>query len=85
MTERIRTLLDLIRDHMIVRRLVLLAAIVMCWRVGAWGVEFAMAWMQAPVAGRPSGVDVAAVIAAATAPVTLFAGSVFRAYVEGRK
>lgn len=78
MTERIRTLLDLIRDHVIVRRLVLFTAIVMCWRVSVWGMQFAVQ------SDRP-GLDIAAIVGAVTAPITLFAGAVFRAYVEGRK
>lgn len=84
MTERIRTLLDLIRDHVIVRRLVLLTAVVMTWRVSVWGIGLGTAWMQM-VEHRPPGMELAAIVAAVTAPLTLFTGAVFRAYVEGRK
>ena len=68
---------DWIDKRGIVRRLVLAVAIWMTWRVSVWAMGFAA------VADQP-GVEVAAIIAAVTAPVTLFAGSVFKAYVESR-
>ncbi len=79
-----RPVLDFINDNAIIRRLVLLAAIVMTWRVTAWGVQIGWHWLNLPVPLRPSGVELAAVVAAVTAPLTLFTGSVFKAYVEGR-
>lgn len=61
----------------IVRRAVLGVAIWMTWRVSVWAMGYAA---DSP---RP-GVDVAAIIAAVSAPVTLFAGAVFKAYSESR-
>lgn len=61
----------------IVRRTVLGVAIWMTWRVSVWAMGYA------ETSPRP-GVDIAAIIAAVTAPVTLFAGAIFRAYTESR-
>lgn len=61
----------------IVRRAVLGVAIWMTWRVSVWAMGYA------ETSPRP-GVDIAAIIAAVTAPVTLFAGAIFRAYTESR-
>lgn len=68
---------DWIDTRGIVRRVVLGVAVWMTWRVSVWAMGYAEA------SDKP-GVEVAAIIAAATAPVTLFAGSVFKAYVESR-
>ncbi len=61
----------------IVRRAVLGVAIWMTWRVSVWAMGYA------ETSPRP-GVDIAAIIAAVTAPVTLFAGAIFKAYTESR-
>ena len=61
----------------VVRRMVLGAAIWMTWSVSTW----AMAFVEAST--RP-GVDLAAIIAAVTGPVTLFGGYVFKAYIVSR-
>lgn len=66
-----------INQNLIVRRVVLAIAIWMTWAVSRWSMEFALA-------SKLPGTDVAAVIAAIQLPVTLFTGSVFKAYVEGR-
>ena len=50
----------------------------MTWRVSVWAMGFA------ETSPRP-GIDIAAIIAAVTAPVTLFAGSVFKGYLESRE
>ena len=68
---------DFVDERGIVRRIVLGVAIWMTWRVSLWATAFA-------VTSDKPGLEVAAIIAAATAPVTLFAGAVFKAYVESR-
>ena len=84
MKARLDGLLGFINDNAIIRRLVLFAAIVMTWRVTASGVQIGWEWLHMAPAIRPSGVELAAVVAAVTAPLTLFTGSVFRAYGEGK-
>jgi hypothetical protein len=68
---------DWIDSRGIVRRLTLAMAVWMTWRATLWATAYAAA------SDRP-GLEVAAIIAAATAPLTLFTASVFRAYVESR-
>lgn len=67
-----------IDERGIVRRSVLGVAIWMTWRVSVWAMGFA------EHSARP-GLDVAAIIAAVSAPITLFAGSAFRGYLESRE
>lgn len=59
------------------RTLVLALAVWMTWRISEWGMQFA-------VGNERNGVEIAAIIAAVTAPITLFAGTVFKTYVEGK-
>lgn len=59
------------------RTLVLAFAIWMTWRISEWGMWFA-------VGNDRNGMEIAAIIAAVTAPITLFAGTVFKTYVEGK-
>ena len=61
----------------IVRRTVLVIAIWMTWNVSVWAMSYVM------TSSRP-GLDLAAIIAAVTAPVTMFATYVFKAYLESR-
>ena len=61
----------------IVRRTVLVIAIWMTWNVSVWAMSYVM------TSSRP-GIDLAAIIAAVTAPVTMFATHVFKAYLESR-
>lgn len=61
----------------IVRRVVLGVAIAMTWNVTVWAMHFV------EHSNRP-GLDLAAIIAAVTGPVTLFGGFVFKAYIESR-
>jgi hypothetical protein len=68
---------DWIDKRGIIRRVVLGLAIWMTWKVSVWGMHYAS------ITTLP-GLDAAAVIAAVTAPITLFAGAVFKAYVESR-
>lgn len=84
MSEKIHSLLDFINSNAIIRRLVLFAAIVMTWRVSVWGILLGTEWLHMAPGIRPAGIDMAAVIGAVTAPLTLFTGAVFRAYVEGK-
>ena len=59
------------------RTLVLALAVWMTWRISEWGMWFA-------VGNERNGMEIAAIIAAVTAPITLFAGTVFKTYVEGK-
>ena len=59
------------------RTLVLALAVWMTWRISEWGMWFA-------VGNDRNGMEIAAIIAAVTAPITLFAGTVFKTYVEGK-
>ena len=84
MSEKIHSLFDFINNNAIIRRLVLFAAIVMTWRVSVWGVLLGAEWLHMSPGVRPAGIDLAAVIGAVTAPLTLFTGAVFKSYIEGR-
>jgi len=61
-----------------VRIAVLTTAILMTLEVSRWSMWFA-------VGNARPGLEIAAILAAVQAPVTLFAGTVFRAYIESRK
>ncbi len=69
---------DFVDTRGVVRRIVLACAIWMTWKVSEWGMAFADAT-------NLSGVDAAAVVAAVTAPITLFAGAAFKNYIESRR
>jgi len=60
-------------------RLVLVVTMLMTWRVTEWAFEFAHA-----TAGL-GGYDVAATIAAITAPFTALQAAAFRVYTEGKQ
>ena len=68
---------DWIDTRGVVRRIVLAVAIYMTWGVSAW----AMAYVEG--SARP-GADLALIIGAVTAPVTVFGGYVFKAYIDSR-
>lgn len=68
---------DWIDKRGIVRRIVLAIAIWMTWEVSQWAMLFVTG------SSRP-GIDLAAIIAAVTTPVTVFGGFVFKAYIESR-
>lgn len=68
---------DFIDRRGVIRRIVLGIAIWMTWRVSVWAMGYAV---DSP---RP-GIDIAAIIAAVTAPVTVFGGYIFKQYVESR-
>lgn len=61
-----------------VRIAVLTTAIWMTLEVSRWSMWFA-------VGNARPGLEIAAILAAAQAPVTLFAGTVFRAYLDSKK
>lgn len=69
---------DWMDDRAITRRIVLSIAIWMTWNVSEWAMHFVEG------STRP-GIDLAAIIAAVTAPVTVFGGFVFKAYIESKK
>ena len=60
-------------------RLVLVVTIAMTWRVTEWAFEFAK--MTAGIGGY----DVAATIAAITAPFTALQAAAFKVYTEGKQ
>ena len=70
--------MNFVDQYSVVRRLVLGIAIWMTWAVSEWAMWFA-------VDNARNGVEIAAIIAAVTAPVTMFGGYVFRVYSESKK
>lgn len=71
--------LDLaLNKYRAVRLAVLAMAIYLTWVVSEWSMWFATG------NGR-NGIEIAAILAAVQAPIVLFAGTVFRAYIESRK
>lgn len=64
--------------YSLVRRLVLAIAIWMTWAVSEWAMWFA-------VDNARNGMEIAAIIAAVTAPVTVFGGYVFKVYAESKR
>lgn len=68
----------LLNKYRAVRIAVLATAILMIWEVSRWSMAFALG-------NEKNGMEIAAILAAIQAPITLFAGSVFRAYIESRK
>jgi hypothetical protein len=65
-----------IDKYSVIRRLTLATAIWMTWAVSEWAMWFA-------VGNARNGMEIAAVIAAVTAPVTMFGGYVFKVYADG--
>lgn len=68
---------DFVDERGIIRRIVLALAIWMTWEASRW----AMWWATG---NARDGVEMAAVIAAVTAPITTFGAYVFKAYIESR-
>lgn len=64
-------------NRSIVRRIVLFAMLWMTWSAFTWAAMFA-------ATSDKSGTDVAAIIAAVTAPISLLQGYVFQVYAKGR-
>lgn len=75
--EWLERLWDWIDKRGVIRRAVLIVAIVQTWLVTEWGMRFAETSTR-------SGMDFAALIGAVTAPVTAFAGFVFKWYLDSR-
>jgi hypothetical protein len=69
--------MDFIDERGVIRRIVLAIAIWMTWAVSQWAMWYA-------VGNARDGMEIATIIAAVTAPVTAFAGYVFKAYIESR-
>jgi len=69
---------DWIDERAIIRRVVLFVTLWMTWRAFTWAAEFSAITEKA-------GMDVAAIIAAVTAPITYLQAAVFKTYSEGRK
>jgi hypothetical protein len=70
---------DWIDKRAIIRRVVLFVTLWMTWRAFAWAADFASSLPD------KSGVDMAAIIAAVTAPITYLQASVFSTYAAGRQ
>lgn len=68
---------DWVDKRGVVRRVVLFATLLLTYESYRWAAEFADHTDKA-------GVEVAAIIAAVTAPVTLLQTAVFKAYIESR-
>lgn len=66
-----------IDEYQVVRRLVLATAIWMTWAVSEWSMWFA-------TGNSRNGMEIAAMLTAIQAPVVLFAGTVFKAYVDSK-
>ena len=60
-----------------IRLIVVGIAIWMTWLASSWGMWFA-------TGNSREGLEIAAIIAAVTAPISMFAGYVFKAYLESR-
>ena len=63
--------------HKVLRRGTLLLALVMTWEVTRWSMWFASGNMR-------NGMEIAAILAAVQAPITLFAGQIFKSFVESK-
>jgi hypothetical protein len=70
---------DWIDRRAIIRRVVLFVTLWMTWRAFNWAGEYASS------VNNLSGMDIAAIIAAVTAPITYLQAAVFKIYSEGRK
>lgn len=68
---------DWLDNRGVIRRVILGVAMWMTWEVTHWAMAFAA------VSARP-GIDLAAVIAAVSAPATALSGYVFKAYLDSR-
>lgn len=68
---------DWLDNRGIIRRIVLAVAIYQGWLVTVWAMSFS------EVSARP-GIDIAAIIAAVSMPVSTFGGFVFKAYLESK-
>ena len=68
---------DKISKYIPVRLVVLTTAIWMTWLASEWSMWFA-------TGNARNGLEIAAIIAAVTAPIATFGGFVFKAYIESR-
>lgn len=77
MKQMISDLLDFVDERAVVRRAVLFITLWMTWEAFYWAAKFATLTDK-------SGIEVAAIIAAVTAPISLLQGFVFKVYADGR-
>jgi hypothetical protein len=68
---------DLVSKYIPTRTLVLVIAIWMTWAVSEWAMWFA-------TGNTRNGVEIAAIIAAVTAPIAAFGGYIFKAFVDSK-
>ena len=69
---------DFVDNRGIVRRLVLFVTLWMTWRSFAWAGEFAFA------AKLTGGIEIAAIIAAVTAPIAALQAAIFKQYLDSK-
>lgn len=69
---------DFLHKHKVLRRGTLALALVMTWEVTRWSMWFA-------TENTRNGVEIAAILAAIQAPITLFAGQVFKSFVDSKE
>ena len=68
---------DFMHHHKILRRGTLALALWMTWQVSAWSMWFA-------VENSRNGVEIAAILAAIQAPITLCTSMIFKAFVDSK-
>lgn len=73
---------DWVDSRAVVRRIVLLVTLYMTYASFSWAARFAEMYLAAKSGG---GLDVAAIIGAVTAPISVLQGFIFKAYIEGKE
>lgn len=68
---------DWVDNRSVIRRIVLFVTLWMTWASFMWAAGFAESTLK-------SGLEVAAIIAAVTAPIAALQGFIFKVYAEGR-
>lgn len=77
MLDQITKFWDWVDSRGVVRRIVLFVTLWMTWRAFQWAAEFASTTTR-------SGMDIGAIIAAVTAPITYLQASAFKVYSDSR-
>lgn len=75
--EYLKAFLDFIDNRVVVRRIVLFITLWLTWDSYKWAALFAVTTDKA-------GVEVAAIIAAVTAPISVLQGFIFKVYTDVR-
>lgn len=69
---------EFISRHKLIRRGTVVVALVMTWRVTVWSMWFA-------ADNARNGMEIAAILAAIQAPITLFTSMVFKSFVDSKE